>query len=140
MPFFIFTKTFFTALLPFYDKSGMYIDARLRHEICDVAAGPGVMINITVTLVHGVEEVVELAFERDIRASFVLLQRQEILQVQIGYRVSLQHGVRVFVVGEELFADDRCLYLRFKSCDVEGEDISCNPIRREGDRAPRVTV
>ena len=114
--------------LPAEGETGMDVDAGLGHEVRHVATRPCVVIDIAVTLVHSVEEVVELAFERNVRAALEALQRKEILQIQIGHGIGFQHRVPVFVVGKELLADDGSLNVRVEACVMEREDVSRNPV------------
>ena len=61
--------------LPAEGETGMDVDAGLGHEVRHVATRPCVVIDIAVTLVHRVEKIIDLTFERDIRTAFETLKR-----------------------------------------------------------------
>ena len=56
------------------------------------------MIHIAVALVHGVEEIIHLTFDRYVRAVFELLRWQKVLHVQVRNGVSFQRSVRILVI------------------------------------------
>ena len=56
------------------------------------------MIDIAVTLVHGVEEIIDLTSDCYVRAVFEWLRRQEVLHIQVRHGVRFQRSVRILVI------------------------------------------
>ena len=111
----------------------MYVDASLREEP-DVRAIRSAVIHI-----FRIKEIIDLPFERDV-GYIAVLNGQSIRELQVCDRISFELGIDVFVIAEELTANDERLDVGIEACMVERERVACSPIGRERDGSPCIGI
>ena len=119
--------------LPFQGEAGMDVDTGLR-EVPDVRA-----VRTAVIHIFRIKKIIDLSFERYV-GYIAVLNGQGIRELQVSNRISFEFGIDVFVIAEELTANNKRLDVGIEACMVERERVACSPIGRERDGPPCIGI